>query len=58
MWMGVMPRFKLTIEYDGRPFVGWQVQRIGVTVQGVLTVAVTVIDGGLKVRDSLIEQVL
>jgi tRNA pseudouridine38-40 synthase len=34
-----MPRFKLTIEYDGRPFVGWQVQENGVSVQGVLTAA-------------------
>jgi tRNA pseudouridine38-40 synthase len=40
-----MPRFKLTIEYDGRPFVGWQVQDNGVSVQGVLTTAVAAFSG-------------
>lgn len=28
-----MARFKLTIEYDGRPFVGWQRQKNGASVQ-------------------------
>ena len=28
-----MPRFKLTLEYDGAPFVGWQRQENGVSVQ-------------------------
>ncbi|MFA6204988.1 MAG: tRNA pseudouridine(38-40) synthase TruA, partial [Methylocystis sp.] len=28
-----MPRFALTIEYDGGPFVGWQRQANGVSVQ-------------------------
>jgi tRNA pseudouridine38-40 synthase len=31
-----MPRYKLTIEYDGRPYVGWQRQRNGMSVQQVL----------------------
>jgi tRNA pseudouridine38-40 synthase len=35
-----MPRFKLTIEYDGGPFVGWQVQGSGPSVQGALMAAI------------------
>ena len=35
-----MPRYKLTIEYDGSPFVGWQVQESGLTVAGVLEDAI------------------
>ena len=31
-----MPRYALTIEYDGGPFVGWQRQAEGESVQGVL----------------------
>jgi tRNA pseudouridine38-40 synthase len=40
-----MPRYKLTIEYDGAPFAGWQVQATGLTVQGVLTDAVAALSG-------------
>jgi tRNA pseudouridine38-40 synthase len=40
-----MPRYKLTIEYDGTPFVGWQVQDNGPTVQGVITAAIVAFTG-------------
>ena len=40
-----MPRFKLTIEYDGTPFCGWQIQADQTTVQGVLTAAIEALSG-------------
>ena len=40
-----MPRYKLTIEYDGTPFVGWQVQDNGISVQGVLMDAIAAFAG-------------
>jgi len=40
-----VPRYKLTIEYDGAPFSGWQIQAGGLTVQGVLTAAIEALAG-------------
>lgn len=35
-----MPRYAITIEYDGTPFVGWQVQAVGASVQGTISEAI------------------
>ena len=40
-----MPRYKLTIEYDGTPYVGWQAQDNGLSVQSVFTDAVFAFSG-------------
>jgi len=40
-----MPRYKLTIEYDGTPYIGWQAQDSGASVQGVLTDAIAAFAG-------------
>jgi len=40
-----VPRYKLTIEYDGAPFAGWQIQADRPTVQGVLTAAIEALSG-------------
>jgi tRNA pseudouridine38-40 synthase len=41
-----MPRYKLTIEYDGTPFVGWQRQANGPSVQGEIERAAQALAGG------------
>jgi tRNA pseudouridine38-40 synthase len=40
-----MPRYKLTLEYDGTPYVGWQAQNNGVSIQSALTSAVAAFAG-------------
>jgi len=40
-----MPRYKLTLEYDGTPFVGWQMQENGPSVQSRLIQAVKAFSG-------------
>jgi tRNA pseudouridine38-40 synthase len=40
-----VPRYMLKIEYDGAPFAGWQVQALGLTVQGLLTAALKAFSG-------------
>ncbi|SFR96295.1 tRNA pseudouridine(38-40) synthase TruA [Sphingomonas jatrophae] len=40
-----MPRFRLTIEFDGRPFMGWQRQSHGPSVQQAIERAATRITG-------------
>lgn len=36
-----MSRYKITIEYDGTPFVGWQMQENGPSVQEAISTAIT-----------------
>jgi tRNA pseudouridine38-40 synthase len=38
-------RFRLTVEYDGRPFLGWQRQTNGATIQGAIETAFFAITG-------------
>lgn len=40
-----MPRYKLTIEYDGGPFVGWQRQANGPSVQQAIEAAIRAFSG-------------
>ena len=40
-----MPRYKLILEYDGAPFVGWQRQENGLSVQEVLEGALFAMSG-------------
>ena len=51
-----MPSYALLIEYDGAPFVGWQRQDTGLSVQQVLEEAAARLNGGnflLVVREEL-----
>ncbi|MGD8778107.1 MAG: tRNA pseudouridine(38-40) synthase TruA [Ignavibacteria bacterium] len=38
-----MPNYKLTIQYDGTGYAGWQIQKSDVTVQGKITEALEII---------------
>ncbi|PZU84121.1 MAG: tRNA pseudouridine(38-40) synthase TruA [Shinella sp.] len=40
-----MSRFRMTVEYDGTPYVGWQRQENGPSVQGALEAAVLSLTG-------------
>ncbi|MFC3071620.1 tRNA pseudouridine(38-40) synthase TruA [Shinella pollutisoli] len=40
-----MPRYRLTIEYDGMPYVGWQRQDNGPSVQGAIEAAILSLTG-------------
>ncbi len=40
-----MPRYKITIEYDGTPFVGWQRQACGVSIQAAIETAIMAFSG-------------
>ena len=40
-----MTRFRLTVEYDGRPFMGWQRQAHGPSVQQAIEEAITLVTG-------------
>lgn len=41
-----MPTFKITVSYDGRPFVGWQRQATGTSIQGLIEDALHELDDG------------
>ena len=40
-----MPRYKLTVEYDGGPYMGWQRQKHGPSVQEALETALAAMEG-------------
>jgi len=40
-----MPRYRLTVEYDGTPYVGWQAQDNGPSIQAALTDAIAAFTG-------------
>ena len=43
--LALMPAIRLTLEYDGSPFVGWQRQDNGPSVQGALEEAIEKLSG-------------
>jgi tRNA pseudouridine38-40 synthase len=40
-----VPRYKLVLEYDGTPFIGWQLQDAGLSVQGLLIASIAAFSG-------------
>lgn len=40
-----MPRYRMTIEYDGTPYVGWQFQTNGPSIQGHIATAIERLTG-------------
>ncbi len=56
--IAAMPRYRITIEYDGTPYVGWQVQDNGPSVQARLSEAIkafcgeSVVPGGAGRTDA------
>src|SRR5215467_2841446 len=40
-----MPSFRITVAYDGGPFVGWQRQAAGTSIQGLIEDALRELDG-------------
>ena len=47
-----MPRYRLTVEYDGRPFCGWQRQAHDLSVQQVLEEAIARFSGEIAVTQA------
>ncbi|HET9832567.1 MAG TPA: tRNA pseudouridine(38-40) synthase TruA [Vicinamibacterales bacterium] len=41
-----MPNFRITVAYDGGPFVGWQRQAEGASIQGLIEDALVDLEGG------------